>query len=130
MARSVLVLSVAFVAALAGLSAGTAHAGPPPPCTFTLSAPQVVPDGSGSVVTATVSPDACGPPAEPAMSVACLEAGGMTTCAPHRGPGEAHISTPYVAGSTYVATGRGCGAWIGQLVAPDCQLLGPLSLTP
>ncbi len=135
MARSALVLSAAvgaaFVAVVGALSAANvAHAGPPPPCTFTLSAPQVVQAGNGSVVTATVSPDACGPPAEPVMSVACLQSDGVTTCAPHRGPGEARISTPYVAGSTYTATGRGCGAWVGQLVAPDCQLLGPLSLTP
>ncbi|OBF25522.1 hypothetical protein [Mycobacterium sp. ACS4331] len=135
MVRPALALSAAVGSACAVAfgppsAVNVAHAGPPPPCTFTLSAPQVVPSGDGSVVTATVSPDACGPPAEPVMSVACLQAAGVTTCAPHRGPGEAHISTPYVAGSTYTATGRGCGAWIGQLLAPDCQLLGPLTFTP
>jgi hypothetical protein len=125
MARSVLIVSAAVGVALGFVSAGTAHAGPPPPCTFTLSAPVV----QGDIVTASIAPEACGPPAEPVMTVACLQVNGVTTCAPHRGPGNAQVRAPYVAGTTYVATGRGCGRWIGQTIAPDCQPLGPVSAT-
>ncbi len=130
------VLAVAVITVLAGVSgADVAHAGPPPlppPCSFTLSPPHIVQLAGVDVVTATVAPDVCGPPATPAQSVACLQIQGdqPIRCYPSDSTGRAQVySDPYVAGTTYVATGRGCGAWIGQPPAPDCQLLGPYSAT-
>ncbi|GJF17289.1 hypothetical protein NGTWS1803_34690 [Mycolicibacterium cyprinidarum] len=133
MARLGVVLAVAATTAFAGVAgANFAHAGPPPPCSFTLSPPQVVQVSGVNMVTATVSP-MCGPQAVPAQSVACLQmqAGDrVTRCHPSDNSGSANIFyEPYVPGATYVATGRGCAAWIGQLPAPDCQLLGPYSAT-
>lgn len=134
MTRLGLVLTVAVTTACAGgWLANPAHAGPPPPCSFTLSPPHVVQIAGVDIVTATVAPDGCGPPATPARSVACLQmqAGDrVTRCYPSDSSGSARIYfEPYVAGATYIATGRGCGAWIGQLAAPDCLQLGPYSAT-
>ncbi len=136
MTRSGLVFMVALTTplamAFAGVQgAGLATAGPPPPCSFTLSMPQLVQVSGVDMVTATLTPDECGPPAAPAQSVACLQmqAGDrVTRCHPSDVSGSAQVFLePYVAGATYVATGRGCGAWIGQPPAPDCQVLGPFS---
>ncbi len=134
MTRLGLVLSVAVTTACAAVTvANSAHAGPPPPCSFTLSPPEVVQISGVDMVTASVAPDGCGPPATPAESVACLQmlAGDrVTRCYPSDSSGSAQIYfEPYVPGATYIATGRGCGAWIGQLAAPDCQRLGPYSAT-
>lgn len=134
MTRLGLAVAMAVTTACAGVSvAHPAHAGPPPPCSFTLSPPHIVQIAGVDMVTATVAPDQCGPPATPAKSVACLQmqAGDrVTRCYPSDGSGSAQIYyEPYVAGATYVSTGRGCGAWIGQLVAPDCLQLGPYSAT-
>ena len=129
-----LVLAVAVTTALAGATGlNLAHAQPPPPCSFTLSPPQVVQVSGVNMVTATVTPDVCQPPAAPAQSVACLQikAGDQVTrCYPSDDSGSAHVFfEPYVPGATYVATGRGCCAWLGQSPAPDCQVLGPFSAT-
>lgn len=134
MTRPVLVLVVAVMTVFAGVTGpGLAHAGPPPPCSFTLSPPEVVQVSGVAMVTATVAPDGCDPPATPAQSVACLQvqAGDrVTRCYPSDISGSAQVFFgPHVPGATYVATGRGCGAWIGQSPAPDCQTLGPYSAT-
>ena len=128
------VLAVAVTTALAGLSvADVAQAQPPPPCGFTLSPPQVVQVSGVDMVTATVAPDVCVPPAAPAQSVACLQmqAGDrVTRCYPSDASGRAQVYfEPYAAGATYVATGRGCSLWLGQMAAQDCQVLGPYSAT-
>jgi hypothetical protein len=118
------------------LGAGVAQAtppGPPPPCSFTLSPPQVVQGASGPVVTATVSPGACGFPADPRSSVACVRIVGVDSggqCAQGRGGQPAEVFyAPYRPGATYESSGRGCGAWSGNLPAPDCQILGPIAAT-
>ena len=134
MTRPGLVVAVAFTTLAAGVSGvNLAHAEPPPPCSFTLSLPQVVQVAGVDMVTATVAPQACGPPAAPADSVACLQmqAGDQVVrCYPSDDSGSAHaFFEPYIAGATYVATGRGCSTWIGQSPAPECQVLGPYSLT-
>lgn len=131
---AVAVLVAAVTTAFAGLTGvSLAHAGPPPPCSFTLSSPQVVQVSGVSVVTVAVTPDVCEPPAAPAQSVACLQmqAGDQVTrCYPSDDSGSARVFfEPYVPGATYVATGRGCGTWLGQSPAPDCQVLGPFSAT-
>lgn len=134
MTRRGLVLAVATTTVSAAAGFGTAHAQPPPPpCSFTLSSPQVVQVSGVDMVSATVAPDACGPPATPATSVACLQiqvGDRAIRCSPSDNSGSAQVFVePYVPGATYVSSGRGCGAWIGQLPAPDCQLLGPYSAT-
>jgi len=82
------------------------------------------------MVTATVTPAACGPPATPSSSVACLQGGDTPKqCLQGRGADPAQVSVPYQPGATYTSTGRGCGSWIGQEPAPNCQLLGPFVAT-
>lgn len=134
MTRLALSFAIAAASALAGApGVGIANAEPPPPCSFTLSPPQVVHVSGLDMVAATVAPDVCGPPAVPAQSVACLQmqAGDQVTrCYPSDQSGSAQaFFEPYVPGATYVATGRGCAAWIGQSPAPECQILGPQSAT-
>lgn len=129
-------LSIAWAVALAlaftgGAGTDIASAEPPPPCGFTLSAPQVVQVNGASMVTATVAPDVCVvPPAGPSLNVACLQLLGVDTggtCAQSRGTDTAQVYVPYRPG-TYAARGRGCPSWIGQAnAAPICQLLGPVN---
>lgn len=127
MIRPTYVVSMAVALAFAGLTGGAvAHAGPLPPCTYTLSPPEVGPSG----VTATAELAGCGPAGGGYSAVACLlGADGVTHCAQARGSDPAVISVPYQPGTTYIATGRGCPVWLGQNVAPDCQILGPLNAT-
>lgn len=66
MARASLVLLSAAV--IAGFTATPAHAEPAPPCAFTLSPPAVVHVDGADMVSVTVSPDACGAPANPASA--------------------------------------------------------------
>lgn len=133
MIRACLVLSAAAALAVAGVGgASGAHAQPVPPCTYTRSAPVVVPGSDGAVVTATVDSTGCGGGAEPDYSVACLQITGdsVTTCTPSRGGGAARaFYAPYKPGASYTATGRGCGKWVGQPPAHLCQQLGPVSAT-
>jgi len=130
MIRACLVLSVAATLTVAGTAA--AHAEPAPPCTFTLSAPVVVPDSGAAVVAATLAPVGCESSAEPDYSVACLQITGdsATTCMPSRGRDAARVLySPYTPGVSYTATGRGCARWVGQPPAQLCQHLGPNSVT-
>ncbi|MCV7149723.1 hypothetical protein [Mycolicibacterium pyrenivorans] len=131
MARLVLVLAVTVTTVFALVTGvNVANAEPPPPCSFTLSPPQVEQVNGVAMVTATVAPAECGPPAVPATSVACLQmqgGGAVTRCFPSDASGSARVVFDYVPGATYIATGRGCGAWIGQSPAPKCQMLGPSS---
>jgi hypothetical protein len=120
---------MAFAVACAGSGvAGAAPNGPPPPpCTFTLSAPLA---GSGGV-TATVQSTGCAPLAVPYLTVACLQAvGGEQFCSQARGADPAQVSVPYQPGVPYTATGRGCARWAGVDPAPNCQLLGPDTVAP
>ncbi|MBI3691809.1 MAG: hypothetical protein HY239_14460 [Mycolicibacterium aromaticivorans] len=128
MIRPTYVVLTAFAVALGGaaVTAPIASAGPLPPCTYTLSPPVVGPGG----VTATTDLAGCGPGGGPYKAVACLlGADGVTHCAQGRGADPATITVPYQPGFTYIATGRGCPVWMGQNVAPDCQLLGPFTAT-
>ncbi|AKK26887.1 hypothetical protein [Mycobacterium sp. EPa45] len=128
MIRPTYVVMTAFAVALGGMAiaAPIANAGPLPPCSYTLSPPVVGPGG----VSATAELEQCGPGGGPYKAVACLlGADGVTHCAQGRGADPATITVPYQPGVTYIATGRGCPVWLGQNVAPDCQLLGPLNAT-
>lgn len=129
MARAIVVLLSGIV--IAGVIATPAHAEPAPPCTFALSPPAVVHVDGGDMVSVTVSPDACGAPANPRFTVACVQRqdnASPVQCNQGRGTQPAQVLTPYRPGAAYVATGRGCGGWMGIAeIAPQCQSLGPLS---
>lgn len=125
---------VASTVALAGMaSAAPADAQPPPPpgpCAFTLSAPHVVSQSGVDMVTATLTPAGCLGPFQPKFGVACLVAqGGVRQCMQSRGAGTAQVYEPYHRGTTYVSTGRGCGAVFDFTTDPNCQVLGPISAT-
>jgi len=134
MNRAAMILSGVVTAGLTGLSgAAIAHAGPPPPCSYTLSPPEVAQIGGVSMVIATVAPSECGFPARPGLAVSCVQPQGadsVVSCSQGSGENPAQVSVPYRPGTTYVSTGRACGAWAGiRELAPDCQLLGPLTAT-
>jgi hypothetical protein len=134
MIRACLVLPAAATLAFTGVvGASGAHAQPAPPCTYTLSAPTVVSDANGAVVTATLDWTGCDWGAEPDYSVACLQITGndsATACTPSRGREATRVFyAPYTPGTSYTATGRGCGRWVGQPPAHLCQQLGPDTAT-
>ncbi|ODQ93799.1 hypothetical protein [Mycolicibacterium holsaticum] len=119
---------------LAGMaSVPTAHAQPPPPpgpCSFTLSPPQVVQVSGADMVTATVTPVGCLGMFEPKFGVACVHVqGGPGKCAQSRGAQSAQVYEPYHPGTTYVSSGRGCGAMFDFTTDPNCQVLGPVTAT-
>ena len=127
-------LSGVVTAGLTGLSgAAIAHAGPPPPCSYTLSPPEVAQIGGVSMVIANVAPSECGFPARPGLAVSCVQPQGadsVVSCSQGSGENPAQVSVPYRPGTTDVSTGRACGAWAGiRELAPDRQLLGPLTAT-
>jgi len=134
MSRTAMVLSGIVIAGLTGFSgAAVAHAGPPPPCSYTLSPPQVTQLDGVSMVTATVTPAECGFPARPGLAVSCVQPqgpGSVASCSQGSGEDPAQVYVPYHPGTTYVSTGRACGAWAGiRELASDWQLLGPLTAT-
>lgn len=123
-----------LIAGLAGFAGvAVAHAEPPPPCSYTLSPPEVVQVDGASMVTAMVTASGCGFPASPRRSVACVQSqsdNSVIHCAQGRDEDAARAYAPYHPGATYVSTGRGCGAWAGiNEPAPDCQILGPFTAT-
>ena len=74
MIRRIAVFPAVLAFAVTGVvAAGVADAEPTPPCSFTLSPPQVVQVSGASFVTATVAPAACEAPSNPHQSVACLK---------------------------------------------------------
>ncbi|MGV0737225.1 hypothetical protein ABQF35_10510 [Mycobacterium syngnathidarum] len=132
MARAILVLlSGVVIAGLAGVATPVVHAEPAPPCAFTLSPPAVVHVDGAAMVSVTVSPSACSAPADPRFSVACVQRqdnASPVQCNQGRGTRPAEVLSPYRPGAAYVASGRGCGGWMGIAeIAPQCQVLGPLS---
>ncbi|WP_135452774.1 hypothetical protein [Mycobacterium sp. DL99] len=130
-AGSVLLSGVVIAGFTGVVTATVAHAEPPPPCAFTLSPPAVVHVDGADMVSVTVAPAACGAPADPRFSVACVQRQDNASpiqCNQGRGAQPAEVLTPYRPGATYVSTGRGCGGWMGIAeIAPQCQVLGPLS---
>lgn len=109
------------------VGAGIATAEPLPPCAYELTPPEVVHVDSGPMVAVSVSPTACGFPASPYVSVACVAIlGEGASCT--QNPETARILMPYRPGATYVGTGRGCGSFVGRSVTQDCQLFGPVEV--
>jgi hypothetical protein len=131
MFRLPMVLSAAVALALAVIAPVASAEPSQPPCQYTLSQPQVVPLGSGSAVTATVSVGACNQSVA-YLTVACVQlqgGDGPGQCAQQNGILTAQVFyQPYRPGATYVATGRGC-ANTGNPPQPICQTMGPLTAT-
>jgi hypothetical protein len=131
MLRLPIVLSAAVTLALAGIAPVASAEPSQPPCQYTLSRPQVVPLGSGSAVTATLSLGACNQSVA-YLTVACVQlqgGDGPGQCAQQNGILTAQVFyQPYRRGATYIATGRGC-ANTGNPPQPICQSMGPLTAT-
>jgi hypothetical protein len=130
MIRSLMVLTAATALTFAG-AAGVAGAepAPPPPCSYTLSPPQVVQLSGTNVVTATLAPAACDQ-SEPYLLVACVQlqgSDGPVQCAEGHGilPAQVYYQ-PYRPGSTYISTGRGCSSK-GNPPQPVCLTTGPVT---
>src|SRR5215207_4797752 len=118
MIRSALVLFAAVALCFVGIvPAGASPSAPP--CSFTLSPPQVVQLSGTNVVTATLSPAACDQ-SDTYLSVACVQLQGIL-------PAQVHFA-PYRPGATYVSTGRGCSSK-GNPPQPFCRPAGPLTAT-
>lgn len=135
MRRRIAVLPAVLALAGAGvLSASVADAEPaPPPCSYTLSSPQVVQVSGADRVTATMTPAGCTAPSSPYLSVACLQLQGSELapqCQHTLGPRTAQVYyAPHRPGATYVSTGKGCAS-TGNPQASFCESLGPLTATP
>jgi hypothetical protein len=116
-------LTFAGTATVAGASPG------PPPCSYTLSPPQVVELSGTNAVTATLSPAGCDRSVA-YLTVACVQlqgSDGPGQCAQQSGVLPAQVFyQPYRPGATYIATGRGC-ATTGNPPQPVCQPMGPLT---
>jgi hypothetical protein len=121
-----------FVGIFSGVGVPVAGAEPPPPCGFKISPPETMLVEGITVVTTSVSPDVCLAPSGPSQSVACIQlqgGEGGNTCAQSTVTDVAQVYVPYTPGGTYIATGRGVPSWLGQDVAPEWQILGPISAT-
>ncbi|MGX9791965.1 hypothetical protein [Mycobacterium sp. MMS18-G62] len=129
MIRSI-VLAVTVAMALAGAAPAKAEPAQPP-CSYTLSGPQVVQLSGTNTVTATLSPAGCDRSVA-YMTVACVQlqgSDGPGQCAQQNGILMAQVFyQPYRPGATYIATGRGC-ANTGNPPKPVCQPLGPVTAT-
>jgi hypothetical protein len=125
-----MVLAVTVAFALAGAVPAKAEP-PPPPCSYTLSGPQVVQLSGTNVVTATLSPAGCNQSVGYLM-VACVQlqgSDGPGQCAQQNGILTAQVFyQPYRPGATYIATGRGC-ANTGNPPQQVCQPMGPFTAT-
>ena len=131
MIRSLMALTAAAALSFAG-TAAVARAEPsPPPCSYTLSPPQVVPLSGTSVVTATLTPAACDQ-SDSYLLVACVQlqgSDGPGQCAQGQGilPAQVYYQ-PYRPGATYTSTGRGCSLK-GNPPQPVCSPTGPFTAT-
>lgn len=132
MIRSLMVLTAATALTFAG-AAGVAGAEPAPlpPCSYTLSPPQVVQISGTNMVTATLTPAACDQ-SDSYLLVACVQlqgSDGPGQCAQGQGilPAQVYYQ-PYRPGATYISTGRGCSSK-GNPPQPFCRPTGPFTAT-
>lgn len=122
----------AAAALLAIAGAAPANAEPAsPPCSYTLSPPQLVQLSGTTTVSSTLSVAGCtGSVAY--MTVACVQlhgSDGPGQCAQQNGILTAQVFyQPYRPEATYTATGMGC-ANTGNPPQPVCQPLGPITAT-
>lgn len=137
MIRSLAVIASSFATALAGLVfASTAAAEPAgdgakPSCVYTLSTPQVVQVSSATLVRATLTPYPCTGSINPNYINVCLKAEGTGNngqCGFSSLPIAAEVFLPYKPGTTYVASGTGCGS-VYTAEGSICASVGPFSTT-
>lgn len=131
MIRWPMMLAAAAAVTFTGTAgAGTAAANPPP-CSYTLSPPQLAELSGTKVVTATLAPAGCDRSVA-YLSVACVQlqgSDGPGQCAQGQGILSAQVYyQPYRPGATYISTGRGC-ALTGNPPRPVCQPDGPIIAT-
>lgn len=131
MIRSLIVLPAAAALALAGTAAVAGASPSPPPCSYTLSPPQVVQLSGTNVVTATLTQAACDQ-SDSYLVVACVQlqgSDGPGQCAQGEGIRPAQVFyQPYRPGATYISTGRGCSSK-GNPPQPVCSPKGPVTAT-
>lgn len=138
MSRRLVVMVNCLVAAVAGLSLATTAAAAPPAdapgersCVYTLSTPQLVQVSGSTMVTAKLTPYPCVGSITPNYLNVCLKPEPSTstgTCGFSSVPSFAEVFVPYKPGTTYVATGTGCGS----VYTPEgsiCATVGPSSTT-
>jgi hypothetical protein len=132
MIRSLMVLTAVTALTFAGAAAvAGAEPAPPPPCSYTLSPPEVVQLSGTNMVTATLTPAACDE-SNSYLLVACVQlqgSDGPGQCAQGQGilPAQVYYQ-PYRPGATYVSTGRGCSSK-GNPPQPFCRPTGPFTAT-
>jgi hypothetical protein len=138
MIRCLAVVVSSLTTALAGFGfAATATASPPsddadsPSCVYTMSTPQVVSVSGVAMVTATLKPFPCTGHINPNSLTICIAVQGSSTapqCAFRAVPEMAAVFVPYKPGTTYVATGTGCGS-VFTAQGAICASVGPKSTT-
>lgn len=129
---------IALATTVSGLGcASTAAAAPssdganPPSCVYTLSTPQVVQVSSATMVTVRLSPYPCTGSITPNSLTVCLTPQGRPTagqCGFSSIPTYAEVFVPYKAGTTYVASGTGCGD-LYTTQGAICASVGPTAVT-
>ena len=138
MSRRVAVVVSCLATAVTGLSLATSAAAAPPSddgskpsCVYTLSTPQVVSVSGSTLVHATLTPYPCTGSINPNYLNVCLKPETGTSkgsCGFSSTPSFAEVFVPYKPGTTYVATGSGCGSVYTE-EGSICASVGPLSTT-
>jgi hypothetical protein len=138
MIRCLAVVVGSLTTALACIGfAATAAASPPsdgadsPSCVYTMSTPQVVSVSGVAMVTATLKPFPCTGHINPNSLTICIAVQGSSAapqCAFKAVPEVAEVYVPYKPGTTYVATGTGCGS-VFTAQGAICASVGPKSTT-
>lgn len=135
MTRWFAIPSVAVAAAALGLSvSGVAAASPDDAsgtgqCSWRPIAPTLVEISNVAMVIASLERGPCTIYGNPSGMTVCLSIQGQDTagrCAETMGPDPVHVYSNYVAGATYVMTGRGC-VNIFEPPFKLCQAVGPTS---
>jgi len=102
-----------------------------PSCEYTLSQPQVVQVSGTSMVTATLTPYPCTGSINPNSLTVCVSpqpSSSAGTCGFSAVPDRAEVFIPHKPGTTYVATGRGCGS-VYTTQGSICTTVGPVETT-
>jgi hypothetical protein len=137
MIRSFAVLAASFATSVGGVVLATTAAATPsdgaadPSCVYTLSAPLVVQVSGVPMVTATLKPYPCTGSINPNYLSVCLKAetnAGAGTCGFSAVPSMAEVFLPYKPGTTYVASGTGCGS-VYTTQGSICATQDPVSVT-
>jgi hypothetical protein len=136
MIRCLAVVASCFTA-LAGLvCAPTAVASPSgggggPSCVYTLSTPALVQVSNTTMVTVTLTPYPCTGSINPNYLNVCLKPAADPSagkCGFSAVPDHAEVFVPYKPGTTYIASGTGCGS-VYTTQGSICETVGPRNTT-